>query len=117
QFWQADSRIRLTTRHSNPRWQHWPPIFLPHRKALRPPAEMIGWRAPVSYCSAHFVDAATPISWMPPLAGRGPNATFELSSFAANLNAIRASPPATMRAIQLTDFGTDQLAIMTGQSM
>src|SRR5262245_31927059 len=28
------------------------------RKALRPRAEMIGWRAPVSYCSAHFVDAA-----------------------------------------------------------
>src|SRR5262249_13923794 len=33
-----------------------------------------------------------------------------------SLNPRRASPPATMRATQLTDFGTDQSPMMTGHS-
>jgi hypothetical protein len=37
-------------------------------------------------------------------------------SFAATLNPNRARPPATMRPIQLSDFGTDQPPIMRGQS-
>jgi DNA-binding XRE family transcriptional regulator len=37
-------------------------------------------------------------------------------SSVANLNPNRASPPATMRATQLADFGTDQSPIMRGQS-
>src|SRR5262245_27186746 len=41
---------------------------------------------------------------------------FQSSSFAANLNPRRARPPATIRAIQLNDFGTDQSPIMSGQS-
>jgi hypothetical protein len=41
---------------------------------------------------------------------------FQSSSFAASLNPRRARPPATIRAIQLNDFGTDQSPIMSGQS-
>src|SRR6266516_716767 len=37
-------------------------------------------------------------------------------SSAVNLNAKRARPPATIRATQLTHFGTDQSPMMTGQS-
>ena len=36
---------------------------------------------------------------------------------AKNLNAIRARPPVTTKAIQLTNFGTEQAAIMTGHSI
>jgi hypothetical protein len=43
---------------------------------------------------------------------------FQWFSFSAkSLNAKRAKPPATTRAIQLTDFGRDQPAIRTGQSI
>ena len=41
---------------------------------------------------------------------------FQSSSAASNLNPNRARPPATMRAIQLSEFGTDQSPMMTGQS-
>jgi hypothetical protein len=41
---------------------------------------------------------------------------FQSSSFAASLNPRRARPPAMIRAIQLTDLGTDQSPIMSGQS-
>jgi hypothetical protein len=42
---------------------------------------------------------------------------FQYLSFAVNLNPKRARPPETIRAIQLTDFGTDQSPIMTGHSI
>ena len=43
---------------------------------------------------------------------------FQWFSFSAkSLNAKRAMPAATIRATQLTDFGTDQPAIRTGQSI
>jgi hypothetical protein len=40
----------------------------------------------------------------------------KFQSSPANLNPNRARPPATTRATQLTDFGTDQSPMMTGQS-
>src|SRR6266511_653050 len=40
---------------------------------------------------------------------------FQYSLFDVNLNPKRARPPATMRAAQLTDFGTDQSPMITGQ--
>ena len=46
----------------------------------------------------------------------GPGFHFQSSSAAANLHPSRARPPATMRATQLSDFGTDQSPIITGQS-
>ncbi len=39
------------------------------------------------------------------------------SSFVVNLNPKRARPPATIRPTQLNHFGTDQSAIITGQSI
>src|SRR5262245_45639047 len=41
---------------------------------------------------------------------------FHCSSFAVSLNPKRARPPATIRPIQLSHFGTDQSPIMIAQS-